>query len=140
MTEITDFDSFLSIARSEQEPQRLLFVFVKTALPEDASEAERRRYEEGLGGGLMPVMYVDKAPGEIGNFDVLVEESRAMGEHWDMVLAAALVGPDGRQPSRDEVDQAFNGIIQNIHAGGDVSNLLAFDREGDPVIFTAAGT
>lgn len=139
MTEITDLDSFLQIANAGDEPQRLLFVFVKVALPEDATEAERRRYEEGMGGGLMPVMYVDKGPGEIGDFAALMEESRAMGEHWDMVLAAALVGPDGRQPSQAEVDQAFNGIIQNVHAGGDLSNLLAFDREGDPVIFTAAG-
>ncbi|MDZ7827935.1 MAG: hypothetical protein U5K33_00135 [Halofilum sp. (in: g-proteobacteria)] len=139
MNEITDFDSFLEAVHQSDEPQRLLFVFVKVALPEDATEAERRRYEEGMGGGLMPVMYVDKGPGDIADFAALVEESRAMGEHWDMVLAAALVGPDGRQPSQAEIDQAFNGIIQNIHAGGDLSNLLAFDREGDPVIFTAAG-
>lgn len=139
MTEITDFDSFLSLARSEQEPPRLLFVFVKVALPEDATEDERRRYEEGMGGGLMPVMYVDKGPGEVESFADLFEEARAMGEHWDMVLTGALVRADGQEPSQEEVEQTFNGIIQNIHAGGDVSNLLAFDREGDPVIFTAAG-
>lgn len=139
MTEIVDFDSFLSVARASDEPQRLLFVFLKVALPEDATEAERRRYEQGTGGGLIPVMYVDKGPDEIDDFAALVEESGAMGEQWDMVLGAALVGPDGRQPSQAEVDQAFNGIIQNVHAGGDLSNLLTFDREGDPVIFTAAG-
>lgn len=136
MTEIVDFDSFLSIAHAGDEPQRLLFVFVKAALPEDATEAERQRYEQGLGGGLMPVMYVDKAPAEVADFSALVEESRSMGGDWDMVLAAALVGPDGRLPSGDEVEQAFTGIIQNIHAGGDLSHLLAFDREGNPVVFS----
>lgn len=134
MTEIVDFDSFLEIAQSSDEPQRLLFVFLKTALPEDATDDEKRRFEEGRGGGLVPVMYVDKQPGELASFGGLVEESRAMGEDWQMVLAAALVG-EQEPPDDDSVESAFSRIIQTVHAGGDLSGLLAFDREGDPVIF-----
>jgi hypothetical protein len=134
MTEIVDFDSFLEIAQASDEPQRLLFIFLKVALPEDATEEERQRFEQGNGGGLMPVMYVDKAPGELESFAGLAEESRAMGEDWQMVLAAALVG-DGGPPSDNEVEEAFSGLIKTVHAGGDLSAMLAFDREGDPVIF-----
>ncbi|WP_070987532.1 hypothetical protein [Halofilum ochraceum] len=134
MTEIVDFDSFLEIAQASDEPQRLLFIFLKVALPEDATEEERQRYEQGNGGGLMPVMYVDKAPGELTDFSGLVEESRAMGEDWQMVLAAALVG-EGGPPSDSAVEDAFSGLIKTVHAGGDLSSMLAFDREGDPVIF-----
>lgn len=135
MTEITDFDSFLQAVRESDEAQRLLFVFVKTALPEDATEAERARFEAGQGGGLLPKMYVDKAPEELSDFGTLAEESGQLDPDWHIVLAAALVGPDGRQPSQAEVDETFNGIIRTIHAGGDLSRLLAFDREGDPVVF-----
>ena len=134
MTEIVDFDSFLEIAQASNEPQRLLFVFLKVALPEDASEAERQRYDQGNGGGLVPVMYVDKDPGEVQGFSGLTEESQAMGEDWQMVLAAALVG-EGEPPSESSVEDAFSRIIQTVHAGGDLSSMLACDREGDPVIF-----
>lgn len=134
MSEIVDFDSFLELAQASYEPQRLLFVFVKVALPEDATEQERQRYDEGHGGGLMPVMYVDKDPGEISNFSGLIEESRATGEDWYMVLTAALIG-DGEPPGEPAVEDACARIINTVHAGGDLSGLLAFDREGDPVVF-----
>lgn len=138
MNEITDFDSFLAAARAQDEPQRLLFVFVKTVLPEDAGEAEAARYEQGRGGGLLPVMYVDKRPDEVAGFDALREESRQQGEDWDMVLAAALAGGGDTPPSDDDVEQAFSSIIKNIHAGGDLSGLIAFDRDGDPLQFVSA--
>ena len=135
MTEITDFDSFLTAVHASDEPQRLLFVFVKAALPEDASEEERARFEAGQGGQLLPKMYVDKAPCEVSDFAALVEESEGMDPDWDIVLAAALVGPDERPPTPTETEEALNGIIKTIHAGGDVGRLLAFDRSGDPVVF-----
>lgn len=133
MTEIVDFDSFLEIARNSDEPQRLLFVFLKTALPEDATEAERERYEQGRGGGLVPVMYVDKSPAEVESFGALKEESCEMGESWDIMLAAALVGRY-EEPSSADAENAFARIIQAVHAGGDVSHLLAFDIDGDPLV------
>lgn len=138
MNAITDFDSFLAAAREQDEPQQLLFVFVKTMLPDDADEAEAARYEQGRGGGLLPVMYVDKHPDEVTGFDALREESRQQGGDWDIVLAAALAGRGGTPPSHDDAEQAFSSIIKNIHAGGDLSNMIAFDRDGDPVRFVSA--
>ena len=135
MSEITDFDSFLAVARQQAEPQRLLFVLVKTVLPEDATETEKARFEAGQGGGLLPVMYVDKRPGEVSDFGQLLEESRQMGEDWNILLAGALTGRGGQPPSDEDVDEAFSSIIKNIHAGGDLSGLLAFDRDGDPLHF-----
>lgn len=137
MTEITDFDSYLAAARGQPEPQRLLFVFVKTVLPEDHDEAEAARYREGRGGGLLPVMYVDKGPDEVAGFDALAQESRQMGEDWHIVLTAALAGRHGEAPSEERVQETFDSIIRTIHAGGDLSGLLAFDRDGEPLVFTA---
>jgi len=135
MSTITGFDSLLRTAREQSEPQRLLFVFVKTALPEDASAAEVRRYHEGRGGGLMPVMYVDKSPDEIDGFDTLRAESGQMDADWHMVVVAALAGRAGQAPSEPDVAEACNSIIRTIHAGGDLSHLLVFDRAGDPIHF-----
>ena len=135
MAEIVDFDSFLSAAQASDEPQRLLFLFLRAELPEDATDEERHRYEAGQGGGLVPVMYVDKAPEEVADFSTLEGESRAMAEDWHMVLAAALVG-DSEPPAATEVEETFNRITQTVHAGGDLSDLLAFDSEGNLVVFT----
>ena len=135
MNEITDFDSYLAAAQQQPEPQRLLFIFVRTVLPEDADATEIARFEAGAGGSLLPVMYVDKRPQEVAGFEALREESHQQGEDWQIVLTAALAGRGGRVPTDEDVDQAFNSLIANIHAGGDLSGMLAFDREGDPVQF-----
>ncbi len=134
MSGITDFDSFLAAARAQPEPQRLLFVFAKTILPADADAAEAARYEAGQGGGLLPVTCVEKHPDEVAGFEALREESRRHGDDWQILLAGALAGRDGR--ADEDVDRAFDSIIRNVHAGGDLSGLLAFDRDGDPLRFT----
>lgn len=136
MATITDFDSYIAAAHGQPEPQRLLFVFVKTVLPEDHDEGEAARFRAGQGGALLPVMYVDKAPREVAGFDALAQESRQMGEDWHIVLTAALAGRHGENPSEERVQEAFDSIIRTIHAGGDLSGLLAFDRDGEPLTFT----
>lgn len=135
MVEIDSFDTLLEAARAEPEPQRLLMVFVKTVLPDDADEAQRRNYEAGRGGGLVPVMYVDKTEEEMTGFADLVEESRALSDEWHIVLVGCLAGRNGRSPSPEDAEEPLKGIIRNIHAGGDLSGLIAFDRDGYPIRF-----
>lgn len=134
-TEITDFASLLSMAGAQPEPQRLLFVFVKVVLPEDHDEAEAERYREGRGGALLPVMHVDKDVPDLNDFDQLVTESQQMGEDWHMVLVAAMPGENGQPPSATQSDEALDAMVKTIHAGGDLSRYLAFDRQGNPVQF-----
>ena len=45
---LTCFDDLLSLAREQPEPQRLLFVFAAAGIPEDATPAQRARFEAGL--------------------------------------------------------------------------------------------
>lgn len=136
MPEIEDFESFLQVAREQPEPQRLLFLFLKAVLPEDYDEEQERRFRSGQGGALMPVMYVDKTPAEVPGFQALVEESRQMGETWQIVLVAAMAGRDGLSPSPEAADEALKAMVKTVHAGGDLSAYLAFDIEGEPVRFT----
>ncbi|MCK6507657.1 ribonucleotide reductase subunit alpha, partial [Myxococcota bacterium] len=49
-----------------------------------------RRQEQGEGGALVPVMYVDKKPDELQSFEELVEESRHTGQSWDMMFVGCL--------------------------------------------------
>ena len=74
--DISSFDDLLQAARMQPEPQRLLFVFAAVELPDDATPAQRARFEAGQGGALVPLMCVDKTPQELASFDVLVAEAR----------------------------------------------------------------
>lgn len=143
MMMLDSFDALLQAAREEPEPQRFLLVFVKTALPDDADEAQVTRFEAGQGGGLVPVMYVDKGENELADFTGLAAEaqqaSKTWGEHmaadWDMVLVGCMAGLGGREPTSADAEEPLKHIVRTIHAGGSLNHLAAFDRRGNPVRF-----
>ncbi len=62
--------------------------------------------------------------------------ARPASRDWQIVLAGALIG-DGGPREVAVVKHAFARIIKTIRAASDVSLLLAFNREGDPVILEA---
>lgn len=131
---ITQFADLLSAARGQAEPQRLLFVFVTAQLPDDATEAERQRFQEGQGGSLQPVLCVDKLPEEIDDFAALLGESGRTGIAWDLLFAAGLSGRGGIAPSADEAEQPLKMMVGAIESGS-IGNFLAFDRDGQAVAF-----
>ena len=133
-TGIACFEDLLLAARSQPEPQRLLFVFTVAELPEDSTPEERRRFAEGAGGALVPLMCVDKAPEELGTFAALAEESRAMGRDWSVVFAAGLAGRGGRAPTSEESRAPLQRMVDSIKVGSHAA-FIAFDREGEPVLF-----
>ena len=133
---ITDFATLLDAARQQPEPQRLLFVFLQVALPAGATPEEQERFKAGQGGQLMPVICVDKSLDELTDFDSLVAESDAeMGEDWTIVLVAAMSGENGRMPTSEDAEEPLKSIANDVVSGGDLSNFLAFKRDGESVLF-----
>jgi len=132
---ITSYDSLLSVARQQPEPQRLLFVFLKASLPKDYEGDEAIQFQSGQGGELRPVMCVDKILDELGSFSDLVEESERIEKKWQLVLVAGLAGRDGVVPSSDEAERPLKMMIHTVENGGDLTKYMAFDREGAPVEF-----
>jgi hypothetical protein len=132
---IESFDDLLRAARSQPEPQRLLFVFAGAELPEDSTPEQRARYQAGEGGSLTPMMSVDKSPGELESFAALAEEARQFGRDWAIVFVASLPGRGGRAPSSAEAGQALERMIASIKAGS-VGAFIPFDRNGDPVLLS----
>ena len=122
-------------AHQQSEPQRLLFVFTKNSLPDDHSVAEAARFEAGRGGGLEPVMCVDKPLDELTNFADLVKESEQMEKEWHMVLVACLFGKNGVMPTTEEAVKPLDMMVQNIQQGANLSGYMAFDAEGNPLQF-----
>jgi hypothetical protein len=131
---ISNFNDFLDIARSQLEPQRLLFVFASAELPTDATQAQRAEFEREEGGELTPLMCVDKAGDELESFDALVSEATLAGPPWSIVFTAALSGGNGTAPSSLSVDSALQKMVHSIKTG-QLQALLPFDRNGFPVRF-----
>jgi hypothetical protein len=132
--DIASFDDLLQAARAQPEPQRLLFVFAGAELPPDSTRHQRRQFEDGRGGTLVPLMYVDKTPDEIGVFADLVTESREMQCEWSIVFVAALDGHNGRALTSEEAEGPLLRMIDAIKSGS-LGAFIPFDRTGAPVLF-----
>jgi hypothetical protein len=130
--DISNFDDLLRAARTQPDPQRLLFVFARAVLPDDSTPEQRARFEAGEGGALAPLMAVDRTPDDLGTFAALVEESRQFGTDWAVVFVASLSGRDGRAPTSKEADQPLQRMIESIKAGS-IGSFIPFDRRGEPV-------
>ncbi len=133
--DITDFNSLLAVAGRQEQPQRLLFVFLRTSLPSGSDADQIRRYDDGEGGGLEPIMCVDKTLDELSTFAALVEESKQMGQDWHIVLVASLGGRNGIAPSVDDAEVPLNMMVETVQNGGDLSGFVAFRKNGEPLKF-----
>lgn len=127
---ISNYRELIAATKQEHEPQRLLFVFCRAELPDDASAEERAAFEHGEGGALTPVICVDKAPAEVADFCGLVEESRNTCQNWDVVFVAAMAGRGGVAPSSDEAQQPMTMMVESIRMG-QVGNYLPLDSNGE---------
>ena len=131
---IENFDDLLRAARKQPQPQRLLFVFADSTLPDDSTPEQRARFEAGEGGALVPLASVDKNPDDLQTFAALVNESRQFGCDWAVVFVAGLSGRDGRPPTSDEADQSLQRMIESIKSGA-FGAYMPFDRQGQPLLF-----
>mgnify|MGYP001554620234 CR=1 FL=1 len=132
--EISNFDDLVQAARLQKEPQKLLFVFTKTELPEDCTPEQRCAFEAGTGGALIPLICLDKAPEELGEFNGLLEESHQFLPEWAVVFTAALSGKNGIPPTPEQVEAALNSMVEAIKAGA-ADAFIPFDAHGQALLF-----
>lgn len=135
MDPTSHFAQLLAAATAQDEPQRLLFVFATAELPDDATPAQRERFERGEGGALAPLMCVDKAADELAGFDALVAESRRAGPPWQVVFVAALGGQGGRPPAEAQVERALEAMVEGVRSGS-IGRFAAYDVHGAPLHFS----
>ncbi len=126
------FSDLLALSRQQAEPQRLLLVFAKAELPEDATDAEKAAFDIGEGGALAPQVCVDKRPEEIESFEALVKESRETDIHWDILFIAAMAGRGGFPPNSDEAEQPLRMMVESIKSGR-INEFLAVNPLGELV-------
>lgn len=129
------FDQLLQTAAAQPEPQRLLFVFAGAELPDNATPAQRERFDAGLGGTLTPLACVDKGVKELATFEALVAESRYASPPWQAVFIGGLSGRGGHPPTAALVDSALQAMVGNVRAGR-FGGYLALSPRGDILTFS----
>src|SRR3990167_9050113 len=111
---ITNFDDLLQVARLQAQPQRLLMVFTCAELPDDCTPEQRRQFEAGGGGALVPAMCADKTPDEIQSFAALKRESGQFQSQWHVVFVAALSGTGNTPPGSSDIEQTLDRMVESI--------------------------
>ncbi|WP_152205158.1 ribonucleotide reductase subunit alpha [Marinobacter changyiensis] len=129
---ISNYTDLITTAQTQAEPQRLLFVFCRAELPDEASEQEKTAFQNGEGGALNPVICVDKPLSEARDFEALVAESRHTGQVWDVLFVAAMSGRGGSMPSTDEAQQPLTMMVESIRLGH-LGNYLPLDASGEAI-------
>lgn len=132
---ISSYEDLLKAAKLQPEPQRLLFVFAQSELPEGYTEVQTQRFHAGQGGVLTPKVCTDKALDDLSNFSDLVTESRQTGQDWKIVFVACLAGRAGVMPSTEEAQEPLKKMVDAINNGA-ISHYLAYDRDGNQVQFS----
>ncbi|HEU0196889.1 MAG TPA: hypothetical protein VFQ88_06695 [Nevskiaceae bacterium] len=132
---LASFDELLAAARTQEEPQRLLFVFARKFVDDHVSETERQQYRDQRGGLIQPCLCVDKTVDEVTNFGSLREESERVGTYWwDIVFVSSMSGRGGIAPNSDEAVQPLQFMVNAINQGR-TERMVAFDRHGQYLQF-----
>lgn len=134
MIDTTPFEQLRRAAEAQLQPQRLLFVFAGSELPEDADAAQRAAFAAGRGGALAPLMCVDKAPEELQGFAALRAEAAQAGPPWQVLFAAGLSGRRGAPPDATQIDAGLRQLVERVRQGR-IEGLLALDRDGNSLSF-----
>jgi len=130
---ISSFDDLLSAARQQDLPQRLLLVFATAELPADSTPEQRRRFEAGAGGALVPNFCVDKTPEDIESFAGLKRESEQFKQHWQVVFVSTQSDDPDLHVATQAATQALERMVADIK-GGALANIIAFDQHGSAMV------
>lgn len=133
---ITDYDSLLTVARQQIQPQYFLFVFLKVSLPADHKGNEEFRFIAGIGGELTPVMTLHKPLNELTSFTDLVLESNEQKRQWDLVSIAILEGKNGVSATDDQALEQLEIMMKTVETGGSLNKYMTFSKKGTPIQFT----
>jgi hypothetical protein len=139
MNEISlrSFDDFLQVARTQDEPQQLLFVFTRNELPDGHTPEQAEEFQAGSGGHLAPAACVDKAPDEVRSFALLADEADTFIKGWSVFFVASLPGVAGNRPTPLSIDQALQSMVESVRIGH-IHSFLAFDHKGVPLELATA--
>jgi len=129
---ISSFSDLLDMATTQDQPQRLLFLFA-TADSNKSAKSNKKK-NKAQKGTILPVMCVDKLPQEIESFEALISEADNINTDWNFVLVAGLSGKNNEAPSTEDAEPYLNQMVNGLASGEDLSRYIIFDREQNPIL------
>ncbi|MDH5204091.1 MAG: hypothetical protein OEW36_00400 [Hylemonella sp.] len=102
------------MAAQQPTAQRLLLVFCKAELPEDATPQQKADFEAGEGGMLAPLATVDKFPVALGSFAELSAEAEQHGLACDLPFISSMERGDDSAALHDRVQDGAAGAGSRI--------------------------
>lgn len=124
------FNKLVEMAKEQDQPQRLLFLFAEA---ENASGKTSATEKNPRRGALTPKMCVDKLPDELIGYPELVAEADSVEKNWNFVFVAGLSGQGGKAPSTEDAEQYLNKMTNDLTTGNNIAQYVVFDREGNPI-------
>jgi hypothetical protein len=112
-------------------------VFLGSSLPENASPEDVERFNGGQGGHLRAALCIDKSSDELGSFEVLNDELKPMDLEWQIVLISCIAGENNVAPTPEDVAEPLIEMAIDVQRGQNLDKYLAFDCDGDAVMFGA---
>lgn len=129
---IDQFDDLLKLANGQALKQHLFLVYTVAELPEDCTEEQRRQFEQGQGGALVPAASVDKRASDIRSFADLEHEANTFIPHWDVLFVTAMdVMPD-HELEESQIATLMDRVVEQIK-NGQIAHFVSFDRQGNAV-------
>jgi len=129
---ISTFPDLLEMATSQDQPQRLLFLFAQAeGINSPKSNKKKNKAQKGT---ITPVMCVDKLPQEVESFEALITEADSINKGWNFIVIAGLSGKNNEAPSTEDAEPYLNQMVNGLASGEDLSRYIIFDREQNPIM------
>lgn len=122
----SNFQKLVNAAKSQSEPQRLLFLLAK-------SERENKARKSRARGTITPIACVDKLPEELSTIKKFVSEADQINSDWDMIFIAGMNGSEGKAPTTEEAEPLLNKMANDLMGGQDLSRYLILTRDDQQV-------
>ncbi|AWB35218.1 ribonucleotide reductase subunit alpha [Orrella marina] len=129
---IDQFDDLLKLANEQALKQHLFLVYTIAELPEDSTEEQRREFEQGHGGALVPAASVDKRASDIKSFADLEHEARQFIPQWDILFVTAMDVMPGHELDEAQIATLMERVVEQIKSG-QIGHFVSFDRQGNAV-------
>lgn len=120
----TIFKGLLEMATSQEQPQRLLFLFAQPEIPDP---------KKSNSGHIKPVMCVDKLPNELTTFGQLIKEADLISKDWSFAIISGMSGQNGVAPTTEDAEQFLNKMSNDLVGGQDLGRYLILDREENKI-------
>ncbi len=131
MLDITSFNSLITIAKQQEQPQKFLVAFLEIYLPSHHNVSQAKDYLAGKGGVLNPIQLIEKNPNNLDNLITLANETLKEQKNWKIALIGCLSGVNGTLPNSQVTKKHKDTMIHKIKSGSDLSKYFAFNKHGE---------